>query len=210
MTPGMPGMHEVALPQDGPLTLEYLAGPQGLSGQYSDLVHGLDLVSLELLDLDHNSLWSTDPQIQLLSPAASTNYQLAVQGEISSKLVRWEELPTLDQASPPRDLLEVYLPLRSTADGPVLGVLKLSRDVTQDVAIQVDQVKGAVLRVTVATLAGLFMVLLGFIIVADTAVNRSRRRELALVQDQLAERELAERQLTSYLEEKGVLLKVCS
>ena len=70
MTPGMPGMHEVALPQDGPLTLEYLAGPQGLSGQYSDLVHGLDLVSLELLDLDHNSLWSTDPQIQLLSPAA--------------------------------------------------------------------------------------------------------------------------------------------
>ena len=207
MTPGMPGMHEVALPQDGPLTLEYLAGPQGLSGQYSDLVHGLDLVSLELLDLDHNSLWSTDPQIQLLSPAASTNYQLAVQGEISSKLVRWEELPTLDQASPPRDLLEVYLPLRSTADGPVLGVLKLSRDVTQDVAIQVDQVKGAVLRVTVGTLSGLFLVLLGFIIVADTGVNRSRRRELALVQGQLAEREVAEERLTSSLEEKGVLLK---
>ena len=49
--------------------------------------------------------------------------------------------------------------------------------------------------------------LLGFIVVADTGVNRSRRRELGLVQGQLAERELAERQLTSSLVEKGVLLK---
>ncbi len=201
------GMGEVVVVQDEPLTLEYLAGPEGLSRQYSGLVQGLGLVSLELLDLERNSLWSTDPQTQQPSPIANSQYQLAVQGEISAELVRGGKPPTLDQASPTRDLLDVYLPLRSTADGPVMGVLKLSRDVTQDVALQVDQVKGAVLRVTVGTLGGLFLVLLGFIIVADTGVNRSRRRELALVQDQLAERELAERQLTSSLEEKGVLLK---
>ena len=207
MVEGMPGMNEVAVAEDEPLTLEFLAGPEGLSREYSGLVQGLGLVGLELLDLDHNSLWSSDPQTQLPSSAANSHYQLAVQGQISSELVRGVDPPMLGQAAPTRDLLDVYLPLRGTADGPVLGVLKLSRDVTQDVAIQVDQVKGAVLRVTVATLAGLFMVLLGFIIVADTAVNRSRRRELALVQDQLAERELAERQLTSSLDEKGVLLK---
>ncbi len=201
------GMNEEAVVQDEPLSLEFLAGPEGLSGQYSGLVHGLDLVGLELLDLEHNSLWSSDPQIQLPSPATTSHYQLAVQGEISSELVRGVDLRPLNQASPTRDLLDVYLPLRSTADGPVVGVLKLSRDVTQGVAIQVDQVKGSVLRVTVGTLAGLFLVLLGFIIVADTGANRSRRRELALVQDQLAVRELAERQLTSSLEEKGVLLK---
>ena len=201
------GMNEEAVVQDEPLSLEFLAGPEGLSGQYSGLVHGLDLVGLELLDLEHNSLWSSDPQIQLPSPATTSHYQLAVQGEISSELVRGVDLRPLNQASPTRDLLDVYLPLRSTVDGPVVGVLKLSRDVTQGVAIQVDQVKGSVLRVTVGTLAGLFLVLLGFIIVADTGANRSRRRELALVQDQLAVRELAERQLTSSLEEKGVLLK---
>ena len=149
-----PGMHDLALVPEEPLALEYLAGPQGLSKQYSDLVHGLDLVSLELLDLDHNSLWSTDSQIQQSSPVANSQYQLAVQGEISSELVRGRESPTLDRTSPARDLLDVYLPLRSTADGPILGVLKLSRDVTQGVAIQVDQVKRAVLRVTVGTLAG--------------------------------------------------------
>ena len=204
MTHGTSG---TAVDRDEPLTLEFLAGPEGLSGQYSDLVHGLGLVGLELLDLERNSLWSTGPQLPLSSSVANSQYQLAVQGEISAELVRGGNPPTLEQASPTRDLLDVYLPLRSTADGPVVGVLKLSRDVTQDVALQVDQVKGAILRVTVGTLAGLFLVLLGFIIVADTGVNRSRRRELALVQDQLAERELAQRQLTASLEEKGVLLK---
>ena len=118
-----------------------------------------------------------------------------------------KEPPPSNQSSPTRDLLNVYLPLRGTADVPVIGVLKLSRDVIHDVALQVEQVKQAVLRVTVGTLAGLFLVLLGFIIVADTGVNRSRRRELALVQAQLAERELAERQVTASLKEKGVLLK---
>ena len=149
------GMNEEAVVQDEPLSLEFLAGPEGLSGQYSGLVHGLDLVGLELLDLEHNSLWSSDPQIQLPSPATTSHYQLAVQGEISSELVRGVDLRPLNQASPTRDLLDVYLPLRSTVDGPVVGVLKLSRDVTQGVAIQVDQVKGSVLRVTVArNLAG--------------------------------------------------------
>ena len=119
------GMNEEAVVQDEPLSLEFLAGPEGLSGQYSGLVHGLDLVGLELLDLEHNSLWSSDPQIQLPSPATTSHYQLAVQGEISSELVRGVDLRPLNQASPTRDLLDVYLPLRSTADGPVVGVLKL-------------------------------------------------------------------------------------
>ncbi len=208
MTPGVEhtGM-QMAAAHDEPLNLEFLAGPEGLSRQYSSLVQGLGLVGMELLDLDHNSLWRSDPQAQPASPITNSQYELAVQGEISAELVRGAEPLMLDPASPSRDLVDVYLPLRSTADGPVLGVLKLSRDVTQDVALQVDQIKQAVLRVTVGTLAGLFMVLLGFIIVADTGANRSRRRELALVQDQLAERQLAERQLTSSLEEKGVLLK---
>ena len=193
--------------QDEALTLKFLAGPEGLSGQYSDLVHGLDLVGLELLDLDRNSLWSTGPQTQQSSPVANSQYQLAVQGEISAELVRGVEPGSSNQPSPTLYLLDVYLPLRGTADGPVMGVLKLSKDVTHDVALQVDQIKQSVLGVTVGTLAGLFLVLLGFIIVANTGVNRSRRRELALVQDQLAERKLAERQLMSSLEEKGVLLK---
>ena len=208
----MPVMGEVALVRSEPLTLEFLAGPEGLSRQYVDLVQGLDLVGLELLDLERNSLWSTNPQTKISSPVSNPKYHLAVEGEISAELVRVEMPPALnqaspDQASPTQDLLNVYLPLRSTAAGPVVGVLKLSRDVTQDVALQVDQVKQSVLRVTVGTLAGLFFVLLGFIIVADTGVSRSRRRELALVRDQLSERELAERQLTSSLEEKRVLLK---
>ena len=57
---------------------------------------------------------------------------------------------------------------------------------------RVDDAKGAVLRTTVATMGGLFLVLLGFIVVADVSIYRSRHRELALVEGQLVERKQSE------------------
>ena len=70
------GMNEEAVVQDERLTLEFLAGPQGLSRQYFGLVQGLGLVGLELLDLDRNSLWSSDPESQSWLLAANFHYQL--------------------------------------------------------------------------------------------------------------------------------------
>jgi len=48
---------------------------------------------------------------------------------------------------------------------------------------------------TVAAMAGLFFVLLGFTVVADATIYRSRRRGLSLVQAQLAERERIAKEL---------------
>ena len=82
--------------------------------------------------------------------------------------------------------------MRDARGGNVIGVMEIYRDVSQDVAIQVDDAKGAVLRTTVATMGGLFLVLLGFIVVADVSIYRSRHRELALAEGQLVERKQSE------------------
>ena len=67
--------------------------------------------------------------------------------------------------------------------------------------LQVDDSKATALRTTIATMGGLFLVLLGFIITADVGMHRSRRREVALVEDQLEERKRAQEALTQQAEE---------
>ena len=93
------------------------------------------------------------------------------------------------------DVVGTTLPLRETPSGAIIGLMELDRGVAHDVALQVDDAKNGVLRTTLATMGGLFFTLFGFILVANIAINRSRRRELALVEGQLAERNQAERSL---------------
>ena len=99
------------------------------------------------------------------------------------------------------DIVETYLPLRDTPSGQISGVLEFYRDVSGDVAIQVDEAKSTVLRTTVATMGGLFLVLTGFIVVADIGIHRSNRRQVALVESQLAERQEAEKALQQKADE---------
>ena len=59
-----------------------------------------------------------------------------------------------------------------------------------------QQVAGAnILRISVWAMAGLFLALSGFVIVADVNISRSNRREVALAAARLAERERFEEQL---------------
>ena len=54
---------------------------------------------------------------------------------------------------------------------------------SDDVAVQVNEAKAVVLWTTVGTMGGLFLFLLGFIVVADVNIYRSNRRELLVVED---------------------------
>ena len=76
-----------------------------------------------------------------------------------------------------------------------MGVLEVNRDVADDVAHQVNDQKSMVLWTTIGTMGGLFLVLLGLIVVADVNISRSRRREVAVVEDQLADRKRSEESL---------------
>ena len=90
------------------------------------------------------------------------------------------------------DVVETTIPLRETPSGAIIGVVELDRGVAHDVALQVDDAKSTVLRTTVATMGGLFLVLFGFIVVANIGINRSRGREVSLAEAKLAERRRAE------------------
>ena len=178
----MTGMHRRAA-----LDLDSVA--QSLPETFPALVEGLNVVKFNLFDLDGNAVWSTDPATIGISKRESPLYAKAVAGEISSTMVKDHELLDPSGASRRLDVVETYLPLRDTPSGEIIGALEIYRDVGGDVAIQVDDAKSTVLWTTMATMGGLFLVLLGFIVVADVTIHRSNSREISLVQNQLVERE---------------------
>ena len=189
------GVEMGSMRQPIPLSLEYLTGPDGLPGNYPMLVEGLSIVKLNLFDLNGTTVWSTDPNTIGITKRESPLFRDAVGGEFSSKLAEDHEVVHLDGVTRPVDVVETYLPLRETREGRIIGVMEVYRDIAGDVAIQVDDAEATVLRTTVATMGGLFLVLVGFVVVADIAIYRARRREVALVEGQLAERERSEEAL---------------
>ena len=155
------------------LTREFLTSPQGLPTTYPMLVDGLKIVKLNLFDLRGNAIWSSDPTTVGIIKRESRLYQAAVAGGTSSKLVTGNEIVDLNGVRGRFDVVETYLPLRETPSGRIVGVMELYRDVASDVSIQVSEAKSTVLWTTVATMGGLFLVLMGFIVVANITIHRS-------------------------------------
>ena len=164
--------HDQSAP--APLTLDFLTGPMGLPSSFSALVEGLNIVKFNLYDPNGIVVWSTDTEITGATLRGTLDRKVLPRG-VSSELFQGRDVVQMGGASRRMDVVGTYLPLRDTPSGQIIGVMELYRDVTKDVAVQVDDAKSAVLRTTVGTMGGLFLVLFGFIVVANILINRSRR-----------------------------------
>ena len=166
-----------------PLSLESATGPHGLPTTYPQLVEGLNIVKLNVFDLNGTTVWSTDSNTVGVTKRESTLLGKAFGGDTSSKLVKNLDVVHLDGVERNIDVVETYMPLRETRGGRIIGAMELYRDIAEDVTLQVNDAKSMVLWTTVGTMGGLFLVLFGFIVVADTFIYRSRRREVAVVEE---------------------------
>ena len=188
--------------QPGSLSLDFLAGPEGLPKTFPMLVEGFNVVKLNLMDPNDRIVWSTDlgsiGDRRLQSPIHLESEHM--HAGISSELQIDQGLIDLDGASRQVHVVQTYIPLRSTPSGEVIGGMEIYRDVSSDVALQVDDTKSAVLWTTVATMGGLFLALFGFILVADINIQRSRRRAISVVQEANQHLEERVRQRTQELE----------
>ena len=178
--------------QPTPLTLEYLLGPRGLPDNHSMLIEGLNIVRFTLIDLDGTVVWSTDSGAIGTRTRKDPRISAALAGGTSSRLDRASNVTDIQGVTRRMDVVGTTMPLRETPSGAIIGVVELDRGVAHDVALQVDDARTAVLRTTVGTMGGLFLVLFGFIVVANVGINRSREREASLAEAKLAERKRTE------------------
>ena len=192
-------MQDMQMP--GQLTLEFLAGPGGLPMTYPSLVEGLNIVQFDLLDLKGTVVWSTNPEAIGFFRLQTAEHQMAAAGEISSRLAEGFKVFDRFGGSYRADVVATTLPLRETPSGDIIGVMELYRGVAHDVAIQVSDAKSVVLWTTVGTMGGLFLFLLGFIVIADVNISRSNRREVLVVEEANQSLEARVRERTRELQE---------
>ena len=183
------------------LDLDRLTGPGGLPVRFPTLLEGLNIVKMNVFDLNGTTVWSTDSKTIGATKRESPFFANAAVGNPSSKLVQDHEIVHLDGVVRPIDVVETYVPLRATRGGEIFGVMELYRDLDDDVGLQVDDTRSTVLRTIVGAMGGLLLVLLGFIVVADRTIYRSRRRELAVVEEANSTLEARVQERTRELEE---------
>ena len=189
----MSAMPSMGSQQQDEMSFETVADK--LPRTFSSLVEGLEIVKLDLIDVTGVAVWSTDGDTIGSDRSRSPLFQDAVSGNISSMLAKDQEVVDFDGVRQHTDIVETFIPVRGTPSGQVIGVLEVYRDVSGDLAVQVADMKSAVLRTAAGTMGVLFLTLFGFIVGANVAINRSRKRELSLVEDRLAERMQAEKAL---------------
>ena len=91
-------------------------------------------------------------------------YEIALEGEFSSRLANKLEVAHLDDVVRTTDVVETFVPLRGSPEGELIGVLEIYRDVSRDVGVQVSDTKTTVLWTTLTAMGLLFVVLAGFVV----------------------------------------------
>ena len=165
------------------LSLEKLSGPEGLPRTYQSLVAGRNIVNFHLLDPEGTVVWSNHGHAVSRTSMDAILIQRAADGGVSSRFIPDYEVVGESGESHRTDVVQTTLPLTDTPSGKIIGVMEIHRSVAQDVAFQVEDAKRVVLWTTVGAMGGLFLFLFGFILIADATIQRSRRRELAVVED---------------------------
>jgi hypothetical protein len=173
------GIPPSGIQQPLPSTLELLSNPERLSSAYAMLAGTLNIVNLTLFDLYGRSVWSSETAVIGIGDPERPKYLKAMSGAISSQLVEDQKVTDSGGVSRSVDVVETYLPLRDARSGQVVGVMKIDRDAASDVALQLDGIMSTLLGTTVATMGGLFLLLVGIIVAADIHIYRSSRRACA-------------------------------
>ncbi len=175
-------------PMPAPVTS---VGAQMSDGLLSDIAAGLDYVEFSLFDLDGNAVGSTGPRSAAIREEERPLYEMAMLGQVSSKLRRDHEVIDLDGVARNLDLVLTLVPTRDVS-GQMTGIAGIYYDVSGDFAVLAADTSRKLLWATLGVMGGLFLFLVGFIVVADVSIYRANRREVSLVekqgQDIIAER----------------------
>ena len=184
MAPGDTGGGET-----GPLTLDMLISPDGLPAHFGNLVEGFGVLESRLFSPNGEVRWSTDSYTNGEFDRTDSRVKQAVDGTISSTLVRDRVLVGLDGELRTVDVVETFVPLRDSPSSPVVAVLEINREVGTDLGQLVNETKSTVVWTTVVTMVGLFLALVEFMVVSDRMIYQSNQKQIALVAIQLAERD---------------------
>ena len=148
----------------------------GLDKSVREAVRNTPTVRVRIFQLDGRTLFSTDAAQIGANTGRSAGFLSARTGQPQSELAHYDTFSTFDGELVNRNVLASYIPLRSSADAPIEGVMVIYTDVTE---LQASD-KGEEYLVTlsvVAVLAVLYGILLFIMRHADSVLRKQYEKQ---------------------------------
>ncbi len=151
---------------------------RSVSVQYPDLLEALDVIDMKLYDVSGATLWSSGGEIgQSVTPAAGI-FAAAIDGSVTSELKRDADIGNTQGLTLTADIVQTYIPVTAGDGGKPVAVISVSRDVTEGLASNIGQVRSETFKTTAAAAGAVFVVLLGFVVVADDRIGKANLRAI--------------------------------
>ena len=144
-----------------------------LGVDYPTLLESLAIAEINVFDLSGGVVWTSVADDTFVPTVQTGLFARAVAGEIASGLSRGKVVYDADAGRIEADIVETYIPLLNPLSGSPVGVLGVSRDVTDGLASQIAEARNTVLSTTLISLSGVFLILLLFVLLADIRIRRT-------------------------------------
>lgn len=139
---------------------------------------------ISVFDPEGNIVYSTDPHRVGLTESETGLFQQALQGAASASVVSVPEVTGPDGETHDRDVLSSYIAVTDTVPGSaepdsIIGILSVSRDVTEELAtVKADALQEALIA-SIGTGGVLFLTLFLIVLRADRIIAGGYRRQRA-------------------------------
>ncbi len=143
------------------------------------VLQALDIAGLAIYDTGGVLLWSSSDGGVMVSQLAETDLSKTLGGEIVSSIIT-DGLTEPEAPADAADLVISFVPLVGERSGEPVQVLGVSRAVPPGVAGLLEESRSTVLRTTLISLSGVFLVLLAFVLAADVRIWRRNEKTLAV------------------------------
>ncbi len=143
------------------------------------VLEALDIASLAIYNTGGERLWASTLDGALGARLTESNLAKTLNGEIASGIVN-DALLRSETSDSAADLVVSYVPLVGEISGVPVQVLGVSRAVPPGVAGLLDESRSTVLRTTLLSLSGVFLILLAFVLTADVRIWKRNEKTLAL------------------------------
>lgn len=147
------------------------------------VLQALDITDLAIYDTAGGRLWSSTVQGVMGSKLNKDSLELTLAGQTVSGIVKGAALLP-GEPSGPVDLVVTFVPLIGKTSGKPVQVLAVSRPVPPGVAGLLAESRNTVLKTTLISLSGVFLILLAFVLAADVRIWKRNESALALEREQ--------------------------
>jgi signal transduction histidine kinase len=145
-----------------------------------EVLEPLNVADMSLIAADGSTAWTVREETPSGIEAARDPVLIgrAFTGEVVSVLSSEKEYVDQDGSTLTGDIVTTLVPLVNESGSPQF-VMSISRDMSDELDAEIASTRASMLKITMASLGGLFLVLLGFIVTIDIHTWRANERLIA-------------------------------